>query len=130
MKFSPISVLSQIQNLVSKTIYRAISIILYPCCEFTGSADVSCNEDNTYAVTITLDQTIGYFGKGVATLVVGSTVSTGVVTEPSTIFVESLTTTAGTKDVIVTLILPTNVAGTTAVTQTFTLADVVFASCV
>lgn len=130
MKFSPISVLSQIQNLVSKTIYRAISIILYPCCEFTGSADVSCNEDNTYAVTITLDQTIGYFGKGTATLVVGSTVSTGVVTEPSTIFVESLTTTAGTKDVIVTLILPTNVAGTTAVTQTFTLADVVFASCV
>jgi len=130
MKFSPISVLSQIQNLVSKTIYRAISIILYPCCEFTGSADVSCNEDSTYAVSITVDQTIGYFGKGIATLVVGGNVSTGVVTEPSTIFVENLTTTAGTKDIVVTLILPTNVAGTTAVTQTFTLADVVFPSCV
>jgi len=130
MKFSPISVLSQIQNLVSKSVYRAISIILYPCCEFTGTASVTCNEDNTYAVSITTDQAIGYFGKGVATLNVANTISTGVVTEPKTIFVETLTTSAGTKDVIVTLILPTNVAGTTAVTQTFTLADVVFPSCV
>jgi hypothetical protein len=123
--------LAFIQPFASKTLFKAISILLKPCCNFTGEADVSCNDNNTtYGVTITVDPGIGYLGKGIATLQVGSSIFTGVVTEPNTIFVETLTTTAGTKEVNVTLILPTNVAGTTAVTQIFTVEDVVFPSCV
>ena len=124
-------ILAQIQNLVSKTVYRAISIILSPCCDITGEATVSCNDDDTtYGVSITTTNALGLLGKGIATVQVGSSIFTGVVTEPNTIFVETLTTTAGTKDVVVTLILPTNVAGTIAVTQVFTIEDVVFPSCV
>ena len=122
-------ILAQIQNLVSKTVYRAISIILSPCCDITGEATVSCNDDDTYGVSITTTNTLGLLGKGIATVQVGSSIFTGVVTEPNTIFVETLTTTAGTKDVVVTLILPTNVAGTIAVTQVFTIADVEFRNC-
>ena len=123
-------ILAQIQNLVSKTVYRAISIILSPCCDITGEATVSCNDDDTtYGVSITTTNALGLLGKGIATVQVGSSIFTGVVTEPNTIFVETLTTTAGTKDVNVTLILPTNVAGTIAVTQVFTIEDVVFPSC-
>lgn len=124
-------ILAQIQNLVSKTVYRAISLILSPCCDITGEATVSCNDDDTtYGVSITTTNALGLLGKGIATVQVGSSIFTGVVTEPNTIFVETLTTTAGTKDVVVTLILPTNVAGTIAVTQVFTIEDVVFPSCV
>jgi len=122
-------ILAQIQNLVNKTVYRAISIILSPCCDITGEATVSCNDDDTYGVSITTTNALGLLGKGIATVQVGSSIFTGVVTEPNTIFVETLTTTAGTKDVVVTLILPTNVAGTIAVTQVFTIEDVVFPSC-
>lgn len=122
-------ILAQIQNLVSKTVYRAISIILSPYYDITGEATVSCNDDDTYGVSITTTNALGLLGKGIATVQVGSSIFTGVVTEPNTIFVETLTTTAGTKDVVVTLILPTNVAGTIAVTQVFTIADVVFPSC-
>ena len=123
-------ILAQIQNLVSKTVYRAISIILSPCCDITGEATVSCNDDDTtYGVSITTTNALGLLGKGIATVQVGSSIFTGVVTEPNTIFVETLTTTAGTKDVVVTLILPTNVAGTIAVTQVFTIADVEFLNC-
>jgi len=122
-------ILAQIQNLVSKTVYRAISLILSPCCDITGEATVSCNDDDTYGVSITATNALGLLGKGIATVQVGSSIFTGVVTEPNTIFVETLTTTAGTKDVVVTLILPTNVAGTIAVTQVFTIEDVVFPSC-
>ena len=123
-------ILAQIQNLVSKTVYRAISLILSPCCDITGEATVSCNDDDTtYGVSITTTNALGLLGKGIATVQVGSSIFTGVVTEPNTIFVETLTTTAGTKDVVVTLILPTNVAGTIAVTQVFTIADVEFLNC-
>lgn len=122
-------ILAQIQNLVSKTVYRAISLILSPCCDITGEATVSCNDDDTYGVSITTTNALGLLGKGIATVQVGSSIFTGVVTEPNTIFVETLTTTAGTKDVVVTLILPTNVAGTIAVTQVFTIADVEFRNC-
>ena len=123
-------ILAQIQNLVSKTVYRAISIILSPCCDITGEATVSCNDDDTtYGVSITTTNALGLLGKGIATVQVGSSIFTGVVTEPNTIFVETLTTTAGTKDVVVTLILPTNVAGTIAVTQVFTIEDVEFLNC-
>lgn len=122
-------ILAQIQNLVSKTVYRAISLILSPCCDITGEATVSCNDDDTYGVSITTTNALGLLGKGIATVQVGSSIFTGVVTEPNTIFVETLTTTAGTKDVNVTLILPTNVAGTIAVTQVFTIADVEFLNC-
>lgn len=122
-------ILAQIQNLVSKTVYRAISLILSPCCDITGEATLSCNDDDTYGVSITTTNALGLLGKGIATVQVGSSIFTGVVTEPNTIFVETLTTTAGTKDVVVTLILPTNVAGTIAVTQVFTIADVEFRNC-
>ncbi len=122
-------ILAQIQNLVSKTVYRAISLILSPCCDITGEATLSCNDDDTYGVSITTTNALGLLGKGIATVQVGSSIFTGVVTEPNTIFVETLTTTAGTKDVVVTLILPTNVAGTIAVTQVFTIADVEFLNC-
>ena len=122
-------ILAQIQNLVSKTVFRAISIILSPCCNIKGEASVTCVGGGVYSVTIKTDTALGLLGKGIATLQVGSSIFTGVVTEPNTIFVETLTTTAGTKDVNVTLILPTNVAGTVAVTQIFTIEDVVFDTC-
>lgn len=51
MKFSPISVLSQIQNLVSKKIYNDIALLLYPCCKPTleVGADFACT-GNSYTV--------------------------------------------------------------------------------
>jgi len=132
MKFSPISVLSQIQNLVSKTIYRAISIILYPCCDLTGEAEVFCNDDNTtYTLVITTNENIAFLGKGVAGITIDGLAFTGVVTEPNTITVDLVTgVTPGNSNVYVSVLLPTNTDSNMGVFKSFTVNSVVFPSCV
>lgn len=112
-----------------RAVYKAIEIVLSPCCNLTGTAIASCNDDNTYAITITTNEVIGFLGKGVAILVVDGVSLTGVVTEPNTIYVETATLTAGTYDVNVTVLLPTNTAADLGAFKTFTIEDVVFASC-
>lgn len=126
-----LSILGFVKHIVGKTLTRAFEVLLTPCCGLTGTAEVSCNDDNTtYAIVVTTAESINFLGKGVATVLVDGAQFTGVVTEPSTIFVETATLTAGTYDVNVTLFLPTNNDGTVGVFKTFTVADVVFASCV
>jgi len=113
-----------------RSVYKAIEIVLSPCCDLTGVGETSCNDDNTYAITITTNESIGFLGKGVATLVVDGTSLTGVVTEPNTIYVETAALTAGTYDVTVTIFLPTNTNADLGAFKTFTVVDVVFDSCV
>lgn len=124
------NVLAFMKPFASKTLLKAVSILLKPCCTITGTASVSCNDDNTYEIVISTVSGLGLLGKGVATVQIGTTIVTGVLTEPNTIYVETFTTTAGTKDVNVTVTLPTNTNGTIGVTQIFTIEDVVFPSCV
>lgn len=113
-----------------KSVYKAIEVVLSPCCNLTGTAEVSCNDDNTYAITITTNESIGFLGNGIATLLIDGNLFTGVVTEPNTIYVETATLSADTYDIDVTVLLPTNTDANAGVFKTFTIADVVFASCV
>lgn len=113
-----------------RSVYRAIEIVLSPCCDLTGTGVASCNDDNTYTLTVTTNENISFLGKGVATLLIDGSQFTGVVTEPNTIYVETASLTAGTYDVVVTIFLPTNTNEDLGAFKTFTVADVVFASCV
>ena len=124
------SILAFVKNIVSKTYYRAFEVILNPCCSLTGTAEVSYNDDNTYAIVITTNESIGFLGKGVATLLIDGSLFTGVVTEPNTIYVETATLSAGSYDIDVTVLLPTNTDANAGVFKSFTIADVTFASCV
>ncbi len=124
------SILAFVKRIVSKTLYRAFDVILSPCCTLSGVASTSCNDDNTYEIVITTNESIGFLGKGVANLTIDGSSFTGVVTEPNTIYVETASLTAGTYDVNVTLLLPTDSDGTLGVFKTLTVADVVFDSCV
>lgn len=124
------NVIAFIKPFASKTLQKAVSILLKPCCDIIATVEATCNDDNTYAIVVTTVESINFLGNGVATLVVDGTSLTGVITEPNTIFVETATLTAGTYDVDVTLLLPTNTSGSVGAFKTFTVADVVFASCV
>ena len=124
------SILAFSKNIVSKKVLKAIDVILSPCCSLSGEASVSCNDDNTYEVVVTTNEAIGFLGLGVAEGLVGDTQITGIVTEPNTIYFEIVDTTAGTKDFDVKVFLPTNTVGNSGVFKSFTIADVVFPSCV
>lgn len=127
---SPTFIKTFLKTISSKVLYRAIEVITSPCCNLTGTAEVSCEEDGDYTVTITTDPSIGFLGNGTATVVIDGTSNTGIVTEPTEIFVENVSVTAGTYDVNITLFLPTNSDGTVGVWKSFTIVDVVFPSCV
>lgn len=61
------SILNFIKPMVSKTIYKAISLLLTPCCTNSIiSATASCDPNNTgnYIVTITLAEPINLLGNG------------------------------------------------------------------
>lgn len=63
------TILRTIQGLVSKSVYRAIELILSPCCHpvIKGTPKVECAEDK-YIITIQLDKPINLYGLGVETL--------------------------------------------------------------
>lgn len=124
------SILAFVKNIVSKTYYRAFEVILNPCCSLTGTAEVSCNDDNTWSLTITTNEQIGFLGNGVVFVLVDGNIFTGVITEPKTIYFESVGPSVGTHDADVSLFLPVNTVGNVGVLKTFTVVDVVFPSCV
>lgn len=124
-----VSILGFLKPFSSKTLLRAIELLFQPCCELTATAEVTCVDTDTYDVTITTTSPIGFLSKGVATVVINGESFTGVVTEPDTIFLESIGVTPATEDLNVTLFLPTNTDGTIGVFKTFTVADVEFVSC-
>jgi hypothetical protein len=63
------SILAQLKHIVSKTMYRAVEILLTPCCTpVISNVDVECNGDSTQTVTVTLANNINLRGQGQVTL--------------------------------------------------------------
>ncbi len=120
------NVLAFIKPFATKTLTKAVEVLLKPCCTLSGEAVVSYNDDDTYSVTITTNESIGFLGSGVAEAIIGTTNVTGVVTEPNTIYFEIVDITPSTTDVDVKVFLPTSSAGNVGVFKSFTIVDVVF----
>ena len=72
------SILTFIDGLVSKSIYRAIEIILSPCCT-TNIVSISHSLVTTgvYNITVTLDQPTTLLNKGFAYLLIGNAIYSG-----------------------------------------------------
>lgn len=72
--YTKASILAFLKNQVSKRIFKAISLILSPCCS-TEIVEVvfECDDDNpgNYIVTITLSEPINFGGAGKGILLVG-----------------------------------------------------------
>lgn len=65
------SILAFIKRIVSKRIYKAIEIILHPCCTNTVTVvDFSCGDPGEYDVTITFTGTTNLFEHGFGILYV------------------------------------------------------------
>lgn len=117
-------ILNFIKNVVSKSLYKAFSILLSPCCKPTiSSLVVTCvpGSPDTYNITITTSDIISYGGDGVAKISIsGADSGSGVVSVTGTsLFSSSNTFTftgaditalggAGTYSVDLTLILAPN----------------------
>lgn len=105
------NILNFLRAIVSKRIYRAIELILSPCCPVSIlSVDVVCNEDDEYDITVTLDSNISLLGIGKYQLFfeVDGVLIEGNFTNGNTITVTGQTLTSGTTDVSGYLFLPTN----------------------
>lgn len=125
------NILGFVKNLVSKSVLRAIEVILQPCCNITAEASVECSSD--YTVTITTDTGIGFLGKGIAVVLLNDGTDTysftGDVTEPNTILLEDIALSSGTYDATVYVLLPTNSGETIGAYKKFTIDNIVFPSC-
>lgn len=122
------SILAFIKHLVSKTVYRAIEVILTPCCSLSGSAVVECIEDSS-TLTITTNESIGFLGKGSVLVNIDGTSVPGSITEPDTITVSGLTVPAGTYNLNIVVFLPTSSIGSSGVYKAFTINNVTFGDC-
>lgn len=123
------NVLAFIKPFASKTLLRAVETLLLPCCNLIGTASVECENDGDYAVTITTDPTIGFLGKGTATITINGNSYSGTITEPKTIVATNVDVSAGTYDVKIVVFLPTNTDGSIGIYKSFTVVDVVFPVC-
>jgi len=123
------SLLAQLKHIVSKTMYRAIEILLNPCCTpVISSVDVECTSD--YDITVTLTGAINLRGKGKALLIIDEViVSTVDWTDSNTIIFPNVTGTAGTYDMYVQLFIPTNSAETIGVSMNTATEDITLPSC-
>jgi len=125
------NILAFVKNLVTKTVLRAIEIVLQPCCDISGTATTECASD--YNLTITTTSNIGFLGKGVAVVLLSDGTDvfsfTGDVTEPNKVILEDITLSSGTYDATVYLLLPTNTAETSGAYKKFTIDNIVFEAC-
>jgi len=76
------SVLDTIRGLVSKSVYKAIDIIMSPCCEITSEAVISCG-DSGYNITLTYTPKPVYLGKGTLLVFVNNILVTSVAYDDS-----------------------------------------------
>ncbi|TXG82448.1 MAG: hypothetical protein E6R13_04810 [Spirochaetes bacterium] len=123
------SLLAQLKHIVSKTVYRAIEVILTPCCApVISNVDVECDAD--YNVTVTFTQAINLRGKGKAFLVIGgSIVSIEDWADTDSITFTDISGTAGTYDMYVQLFMPTNSDETLGISMNTTTEDIILPSC-
>mgnify|MGYP006872492381 CR=1 FL=1 len=115
-----------------KTLQRAVQIITAPCCGLTiDSIDVDCVTTGEYDITVVLNESIGFLGKGTAQIVVDGVVfAEGVITEPKTIVFEGVLITAGSYDVDIKIFLPTDSNETIGAYKVLpTEESVTFAAC-
>lgn len=124
------TILNYISRLVGKTLYKAIEVLFQPCCDITGTANVVCEDDGDYAITIKTTPSIGFLGKGVAYVIINGYFNTGIVTEPNEIFIENADPGVGTYDINVVVFLPTSSDGNVGVFKTFTIPSVEFPTCI
>lgn len=123
------SILAFVKRLVSKTLYKAFDVILSPCCTLSGVAEAVCDSEDLHTITVTTNETIGFLGKGYATMIINGTDLKSVVTEPNTIVFSSVDAGTGTFDGTVTVFLPTSSDEAIGVYKTFVIADIVLPSC-
>lgn len=72
-----VSILGFIKHLVSKSLYRAIEILLKPCCDINIlDVESSCNGTN-YDITITLDKSVNMLGNGLMLVLVDQVLVSG-----------------------------------------------------
>jgi len=130
------SILAFIKNLVNKTIYKAISEILSPCCTLNVKNITAVCGDGDYIMTVTLDHAVNLLGEGQVSLywnfgapfnVVLTTVTWNDSNE-MTFHVPSFFG-DGTYDVTLELFLPTNSSQTIGVTLVSIPLPVLFPSC-
>lgn len=128
------SILSLLRNLVSKTILRAIDIILSPCCTSSiESVEVSCGEETgSYDLIIHLSESVPMLGKGFASIQVGAiSINDGPTPYNDTTIINATVQagriTPGTYTVNVGLILQTG--GNRAVATLLEIQDIVFPDC-
>lgn len=123
------SILAQLKHLVSKTLYRAIEILLTPCCTPTiVSSNVECNAD--YDVTVIFSNSVNLRGKGLATLLLdGNIVSTETWTDSNQVVFTDVNGTAGTYDAQVQFFMPTNSEETIGISLYANVGEITLPSC-
>ena len=124
------SILNQLKHLVSKTLYRAIEILLTPCCTpVIGSVESECDGID-YNITVTLTNPINLRGKGLAILLLGgNVVSTETWTDTNQIVFTDVNGTAGTYDAQVQFFMPTNSEDTIGVSLYTDVVEITLPSC-
>ena len=127
------SILGFIKHLVSKSLYRAIEILLKPCCDISATGNAVCSNINRFTLTITLDKPLPAFPApyDIAIFAVHSAVSNVTYIPGSTTITTSLTFVGGgitnyTEDVYVLLPYPTSYDGNVGVFHSFIVPNVVF----
>lgn len=123
------SILNQLKHLVSKTLHRAIEILLTPCCTpVISNIEVECSSD--YNVTITLTNSINLRGKGIAFLLIdGLQVASTPWLDGSNVVFTDISATAGTYDIQIQLFMPTNSEENLGVMLISQVDETVFSSC-
>jgi len=105
------NILNTIQRVVSIKVYKAISIILKPCCDVSiVGATAVCGTTGTVNLSLTLSPNISLLGVGTAQVVIGSTIYQGVYNDINTISLTNVVIPSGAQSVVATLFLATSSA--------------------
>lgn len=119
-------ILRMLQKITTKTLYKAISILLYPCCKVTVVDAVATCGDGNIDIALTLSESVNFLGKGKFIFVAasGQVVGVGEFSNGDTITFSSSISNDSTYSVSGFLLLPTNNSGDIGVYMsipTFTL---------
>lgn len=124
-------ILRMLQKITTKTLYKAISILLYPCCKVTVVDAVATCGDKDIDVTLTLSEPVNFLGKGKFVFISfgGDVVGTGEFTNGNTITFTSSAPDATTYNTFGYLLLPTNNSEDTGVYISIPQFTLEFPSC-
>ncbi len=101
-------VLTMLSGLLPKSVFKAITFLLHPCCVVTlRSAEAVCTDN--YDFTVALNSELNLLGKGIVTLYLnGIAVSSQPWNDGTSITFTDVSGSAGNQEIYLSFFLPTN----------------------